>query len=248
MDGALRGRTLLNIFTFVYTHLYLHIHTRKHVHLYYDVQNNEQMQKWMELFEVKRYYNILQYHWITRHNPTTSARDYYQDQLRAATTAQAGGATPVKKRGGLRSAAAKAKEVAVVQRLASPMRYNGGGSPVRGLNVDFIEWMQKSRGGGGGGSLESTLSSTGGRMFSRDQSSSSSMSVSSPPLSPNMCSHRAKDCLQPGSPTGSARSLHHTPHVSHTLPFMVQMQQGSMRLVPHTTRSQVRTYHSCMCD
>jgi len=124
---------------------------------------------------------------------------------------------------------------------------------VRGLNVDFVEWMQKSRGGrggGGGGSLESTLSSTGGRLFSRDQSTSSSMSVSWPPLSPDMGSHRAKDCLQPGSPTGSARSLHHTPHVSHTPLFMVQMQQGSTRLVPHTTRSQVRTYvrhDSCMC-
>ena len=89
-----------------------------------------------------------------------------------------------------------------------------------------------------------------GDCFSRDQSTSSSMSVSSPPLSPNMGSHRAKDCLQPGSPTGSARSLHHTPHVSHTPLFMVQMQQGSTRLVPHTTRSQVRTYvrhDSCMC-
>jgi len=60
VDGALRSRTLLNVFTCVYTHLYLHIHTRKHVHLYSDVQNNEQMQKWMELFEVNHYYNILQ--------------------------------------------------------------------------------------------------------------------------------------------------------------------------------------------
>ena len=54
-------------------------------------QNNEQMHKWMQLFEVKRFYNILQYHWITRpgEHQAQTPKEFFdqQTQSHAGTTA-----------------------------------------------------------------------------------------------------------------------------------------------------------------
>lgn len=46
-------------------------------------QNNEQMHKWMQLFEVRRFHNILQYHWVTRTSAGT-AREYFEQQRASA--------------------------------------------------------------------------------------------------------------------------------------------------------------------
>ena len=120
-------------------------------------QNNEQMHKWMQLFEVKRYYNILQYQWITRRN-TTPARELFEQQQRAL-NGGAGGQTPGK-RGGLRAAAAKAKALITLQRAGqsrAPVSPGsmGGGAGGRDMN-DYadaaiqllhqgMDWMEQAQ-------------------------------------------------------------------------------------------------------
>ena len=199
-------------------------------------QNNEQMHKWMQLFEVKRYNNILQYQWITRSN-TTPARELMEQQQRALASG-AGGQTPVK-RGGLRAAAAKAKALMTQQRgdRRAPMSpgtrgAGGGGRDVNDMAECVPQGRLQQQNGVGHDWMEQGQGNSG-RPYNRGGlSSSSSRSVSSPP-SPGAWS---------GPPRGVGRDTlqQHPQHQAH---LAAVMYGGAARSAPQVTRAQAERRH-----
>jgi hypothetical protein len=88
-------------------------------------QNNEQMHKWMQLFEVKRFLNILQYHWVTR-SSAHPARTYFEQQRASAMLS-----TPIRKPLAARLAKARSSPKSTPPPL-QPQQRQGAGSEKKG--------------------------------------------------------------------------------------------------------------------